>query len=292
MNIKLISWLRWVIDLSMTLREGLNFCARRLASASDSPQRDAELLLCHVLQKPRAHLYTWPEQKLDETGRQQLEAIVARRLSGEPIAYILGETEFWSLSLYVDPSTLIPRPDTESLVEVALSLLSEMPAKILDLGTGSGAIALALASERADCQIDAVDRVPAALKLARRNAARHKLGNVRLFSGDWYDALSEAYDMIVANPPYIDGDDPHLHQGDLRFEPGTALISEESGLADLRHIISNGRTYLKPDGWLLTEHGWQQRPAVESCFLQHGYRHVKTSRDYGGRDRVTYGQRP
>ncbi|WP_024872753.1 peptide chain release factor N(5)-glutamine methyltransferase [Tolumonas lignilytica] len=259
---------------------------------SDSAALDADCLLCAVLSCTRTYLRTWPEQELTPEQVLQVEQLACRREQGEPVAYILGVREFWSLPLQVSPATLIPRPDTEALVEWALTLLSEkgQGQKALDLGTGTGAIALALKSELPALNMWALEREPAALDLARRNAAR--LGfSVNFLASDWFSALKERdFQLIVSNPPYIDATDPHLSQGDVRFEPHTALVADEDGLADIRQIIDQAPDYLAPGGWLLLEHGWQQAEAVRNLLLARGFHAVITRQDLGGQDRVSGGQ--
>jgi release factor glutamine methyltransferase len=261
-------------------------------SGSDSPSLDAAVLLCHVLDKPRSYLLTWPDRELTAEQYQGFRAVLARRLNGEPVAYITGEREFWSLPLKVSSSTLIPRPDTERLVELALEKAPAEPASMLDLGTGTGAIALALASELPDFQIVGVDIRPEARELATENARRLGLHNVRFFSGSWFEPIETGtkFALIVSNPPYIDRHDPHLSQGDVRFEPVSALVAEEKGLADIRHIATLAREYLQHSGWLLFEHGYEQGKAVRELMEALGYQQVKTEQDYAGNDRVTLGQ--
>ena len=221
----------------------------------------------------------------------QLAELLARRKTGEPVAHLVGEREFWSLPLYVSAATLIPRPDTECLVEQALARLPASPARILDLGTGTGAIALALASERPDCQVTAVDVMPDAVALAQRNVDRLALPNVTVVHSSWFSALADRqFETIVSNPPYIDEADPHLGEGDVRFEPRSALVAAGQGLADLSQIITAARQHLVSDGWLLLEHGWTQGEAVRALFLQAGYQQVETCRDYGGNERLTLGK--
>ncbi len=261
-------------------------------SDSDSAALDADCLLCAVLSCTRTYLRTWPEQELTPEQVEQAEQLAVRREQGEPVAYILGVREFWSLPLQVSPATLIPRPDTEALVEWALTLLSDkgQGQKALDLGTGTGAIALALKSEMPALSMWALEREPAALDLARRNAAR--LGfQVNFLASNWFAALNERnFQLIVSNPPYIDAADPHLSQGDVRFEPHTALVAEEDGLADIRQIIEQAPDYLAPGGWLLLEHGWQQAEAVRELLLARGFHAVITRQDLGGQERVSGGQ--
>lgn len=260
-------------------------------SASESPKRDAEILLEFVTGKARTYLLAFGETQLSAEQEAQLATLLARRKTGEPVAHLVGEREFWSLPLYVSPATLIPRPDTECLVEQALSRLPAQACRILDLGTGTGAIALALASERPDCEVTAVDVMPDAVALAQRNVARLGFPNVTVLQSSWFSALdNRTFGMIVSNPPYIDEHDPHLTQGDVRFEPLTALVAANEGLADIVHIVTTSRQHLLPGGWLLVEHGWMQGDAVRDVFIAAGYRAVETCRDYGGNDRLTLGQ--
>ncbi|MFQ2860992.1 peptide chain release factor N(5)-glutamine methyltransferase [Aeromonas caviae] len=260
-------------------------------ASGESPRADADALLCHLLDCRRSYLMTWPEHELDAAQQATLAGWLARRLNGEPIAHLIGEREFWSLPLKVSPATLIPRPDTEVLVEQALARLPGGPCALLDLGTGTGAIALALKSERPDADVWAVDRMPAAAALARTNSAALGL-LIEVRDGSWFAPLSDAprFAMIVSNPPYIDGTDPHLHEGDVRFEPRSALVAEEQGLADIRLIVTQAPAHLVPGGWLLLEHGWDQGEAVRQLLLQQGYVQVETVRDYGDNERVTLGR--
>lgn len=266
-------------------------------AGGESPRADADVLLCHLLGCRRSYLMTWPERELDAAQQARLQDWLSRRLNGEPIAHLIGEREFWSLPLKVSPATLIPRPDTEVLVEQALARLPprpvapvQAPCALLDLGTGTGAIALALKSERPDADVWAVDRMPEAAALARANSAALGLP-IEVRDGSWFEPLSGAprFGMIVSNPPYIDGADPHLAEGDVRFEPRSALVADEQGLADIRLIVAGAPAHLLPGGWLLLEHGWQQGEAVRQLLLQHGYSQVETVRDYGDNERVTLG---
>ncbi|MCY9835848.1 peptide chain release factor N(5)-glutamine methyltransferase [Aeromonas media] len=257
----------------------------------ESPRADADALLCHLLDCRRSYLMTWPERELDAAQQATLQGWLDRRLAGEPIAHLIGEREFWSLPLKVSPATLIPRPDTEVLVEQALVRLPAGPCALLDLGTGTGAIALALKSERPDADVWAVDRMPDAAALARANSAALGL-LIAVRDGSWFEPLADAprFAMIVSNPPYIDGADPHLDEGDVRFEPRSALVADEQGLADIRLIIAGAPAHLCPGGWLLLEHGWEQGPTVRQLLLQQGYCQVETVRDYGDNERVTLGR--
>ncbi|TNI80437.1 protein-(glutamine-N5) methyltransferase, release factor-specific [Aeromonas veronii] len=264
----------------------------------ESPRADADVLLCHLLDCRRSYLMTWPERELDATQQTTLQGWLARRLNGEPIAHLVGEREFWSLPLKVSPATLIPRPDTEVLVEQALTRIPQGPCAVLDLGTGTGAIALALKSERPEVDVWAVDRMADAAALARENSVALGLP-IEVRDGSWFEPLGEPdrdntprFAVIVSNPPYIDGADPHLEQGDVRFEPRSALVADDAGLADIRHIVAHAPAYLLTDGWLLLEHGWDQGEAVRQLLRDGGYREVATVRDYGDNDRVTLGLCP
>lgn len=267
-------------------------------AGGESPRADADVLLCHLLDCRRSYLMTWPERELDAAQQATLQVWLARRLNGEPIAHLVGEREFWSLPLKVSPATLIPRPDTEVLVEQALAKIPQGHCAVLDLGTGTGAIALALKSERPEVDVWAVDRMADAAALARENSAALGLP-IEVRDGSWFEPLGEPdrdntprFAVIVSNPPYIDGADPHLEQGDVRFEPRSALVADDAGLADIRHIVAHAPAYLLTDGWLLLEHGWDQGEAVRQLLRDGGYREVATVRDYGDNDRVTLGLCP
>lgn len=258
---------------------------------SPTPRLDAELLLAAALGKPRSYLRTWPERELDVDQLGLFRSHLQRRRQGEPVAYILGHQGFWSLDLEVAPHTLIPRPDTELLVESALALLPATPLAALDLGTGTGAIALALASERPGWQVTGVDRVEDAVALAERNRQRLQLGNVRFLHSHWFSALAgQRFGLILSNPPYIRADDRHLDQGDVRFEPSSALVAGADGLDDIRAIIQAAPQYLLAGGWLLLEHGFDQAEAVRELLATAGFSEAHSRRDLGGHERISLGR--
>lgn len=265
-----------------------------LEGASPTARLDAEILLCGIIGRERTWLRTFPEALVDEDKAQQFQALVARRRAGEPVAYLTGKRGFWTLDLAVGPQTLIPRPDTELLVEAALALGGTAPGlQVLDLGTGSGAIALALAAERPGWQVTAVDFSPGALAMAEANAESHDLKNVRFLQSNWFEAVAgQQFGLIVSNPPYIAANDPHLSAGDLRFEPLTALVSGEDGLNDIRRIVAQAPAYLATPGWLAFEHGYDQGEACRQLLAEQGFAEVETRRDLGDQERVTLGRWP
>lgn len=275
-----------------TYQEMLQAAIARLGESSDSPRLDAEVLLAHALGKPRSHIAAWPERQATAEQAQAFEKLLARRLGGEPVAHILGEREFWSLPLAVTPHTLIPRPDTEILVEAALERIPEDAAcKVLDLGTGTGAIALAISKERPRAQVCAVDNSLEAVKVARANAQALHL-DVDIRHGHWWQPFADVrFDVIVSNPPYIPASDPHLAQGDVRFEPEGALFAGADGLDAIREIVAGTPPLLVPGGWLLLEHGYDQATPVAELLARAGYTGIGCRRDLAGRDRVSFGRR-
>jgi release factor glutamine methyltransferase len=277
--------------IAMTLREWLMIATRQLSDVSESPRLDAELLLAATLNQPRSYLHAWPERMLEPDAAHHFAAWMARRCGGEPVAYILGQREFWSLELEVSSETLIPRPETELLVELALERLpANRPVTVADLGTGSGAIALALALERPQAHIIATDQSLAALIVAQRNARRLNSTHIEFRQGDWCEPLaSEYFDLIVANPPYIAVTDSRWRAGALRFEPAMALISGQEGLDALRVIIVDAPDHLKPGGWLLLEHGYDQGEAVPALLRERGFIEVSDHADAAGLSRSSCG---
>ncbi len=262
-----------------------------LAICSDSAKLDVEILLSLVLKKARSYLLTWPEKKLSDEQLLDFIHLLSRRAQGEPIAYITGVKEFWSLSFAVSKATLIPRPDTETLVALVLELDRDNKfITCLDLGTGTGAIALALASENSTWKIDAIDFNIEAVKLAQDNANNLNLAQVHIYQSDWFSAISKnkKFDVIVSNPPYIDADDINLTQGDVRFEPKSALVANEQGLADIKHIANRAWRFLSADGKLFFEHGFEQGQAVRKILVDLGYQKVQTKQDLNGHDRITW----
>lgn len=276
----------------MKITGALKQAEQVLAPVSDSARRDAEVLLCHVLGESLSYLRTWPERELSGIQQTAFDELVRKRQRGEPVAYLTGEREFWSMPFLVTNDTLIPRPETELLVEQVLSRLpAERAQHIADLGTGSGVIALVLAKERPHWQLLATDASFAALRIAEKNARRLKLDNVRFEYGSWYAPLSgRRFDAIVSNPPYVADRDPHLSQGDVRFEPNSALVSGSDGLDDIRQIVSGAPAHLHTAGWLLLEHGFDQGEAVATLLRQQGFIDVETLHDLAGQPRVTVGR--
>ena len=255
---------------------------------------DADLLLAHALGRSRTWLLAHGDDGIAAAEAARFTALVERRAAGEPVAYLTGSRGFWTLELAVTPATLVPRPETELLVELALERIpADAEARVADLGTGSGAIALAIAKERPRARVLATDAREAALEVARGNARRNRIGNVEFRHGDWLAPLhGERFDLIASNPPYIALGDPHLDEGDLRFEPPSALSSGSDGLDAIRAIARAAPAHLRAGGWLLLEHGWEQGGAVRALLHEAGFAEVATERDLEGRDRVTLGRKP
>lgn len=277
-----------------TVASCLQWAEHKLADASEELavgcKADSQWLLCHVLGKSLTWLRTWPDQQLSPEQQEIFRSCVERRLNGEPVAYITGRQGFWTLDLSVNQHTLVPRPDTELLVELALALDDGRTLSVVDLGTGTGAIALALKSEKPHWKITATDMSAAALETAKQNADRFCLA-VEFVESSWFDQLQQnKYHLIVSNPPYIEEDDSHLNGVGIRFEPKTALTSGIDGLDDIRKIISSAPHYMHAYGWLLLEHGYNQGKSVRDLLQQRGFANVRTEKDFGDNDRVTLGQ--
>ena len=266
--------------------------ATELAPVTTTPRLDLELLLCHVLKKNRSFLFSRPEHELSKNEHDQFNGLMEQRKAGHPIAHLTGIREFWSLELIVEPSTLIPRPDTECLVEQALEKCDHTPRRVLDLGTGTGAIALALAKERPGWTVTGCDRVPEAVELARKNAHHNQLPKVSFIESHWFSAIQDqTFDLIVSNPPYIIDDDPHLSEGDVRFEPASALTSGPDGLDDIRLISAAAPDHLRDGGWLMMEHGYHQGRQVRQILEDNGFTEVSTMQDLADHDRVSMGRK-
>ena len=276
----------------MLIRQALQLARQSLAESSPTADLDAQVLLCHVLACNSAHLVAWPEKPLDETQRRHFLQLIERRRQGHPVAHLTGEREFWSMDFLVDESTLIPRPETETLIEYVLEKHSHQASlKLLDMGTGTGAIAIVLARENPGWQVHACDISLQAIKLADRNRDKHAINNLTLVESDWFSNIDESdYDLIISNPPYIDADDPHLAQGDVRFEPASALISANRGMKDIEHLCAKAKGHLKNAGWLIVEHGYDQAAQVADCFTKNGYSEITQRQDLSGHIRMTAGR--
>jgi release factor glutamine methyltransferase len=297
MNIKRICWQPLVIKTmrsnasQLTIHDAITWARAQLDQTSDSAQLDAEILLAYSLGVTRSYLLAWPQQAITSPHHTVFTAYIQRRQTGEPLAYIVGQREFWSLALQVTPDTLIPRPDSELLVEIILTALpATQPLHIADLGTGAGPIALALASSRPAWQVHATDRIAATLAVAKSNAQRLKITNVSFHLGFWYDALpKQKFAAIISNPPYVALADKALAEAVADFEPHAALFAGQDGLADIRHIIDHAGDHLQADGMLLVEHGASQGDAVTALFEAAGFKKIVTYKDLAGLERATGG---
>jgi len=275
----------------MNIAEALVY-GRSILTDSDSPEIDSQVLLGYVLTCSKSYFHTWPEKSLTGEQKAQFETLIEQRQQGRPVAHLTGQRGFWSLDLKVTADTLIPRPDTELLVSLALEAI-EPDMMVADLGTGSGAIALSIAQEMPSTRVFACDESAPALKVAKANAVNNQISNVQFWQGSWLCAITDlCLDMVVSNPPYIEADDEHLSQGDVRFEPMSALASGADGLDDIRHIVVQAKQCLKPAGWLLIEHGYHQAEQVQLLFSEAGFINISSHKDYGDNDRVVMGQQP
>ncbi|MFA6164859.1 MAG: peptide chain release factor N(5)-glutamine methyltransferase [Methylobacter sp.] len=275
-----------------SIKSILAAAADTLASGSDSAILDAEILLSLVLNKERSHLRAWPDKQLEPDQINAFWSLIQKRQQGTPIAYITGNREFWSRDFHVTPDVLIPRPDTELLIELSLKLISKESApKIIDLGTGSGIIAITLAAECPFAEVSAADFSLPALRIAQLNAGKHKISHINFYHSDWFASVPDTqFNLIISNPPYIAEDDSHLQQGDVRFEPQTALRAADQGLSDIKIITGAARSHLEHGGHLLIEHGYNQQQQVQAIFKDFHYDNVQTYTDLSGQPRVTYGQ--
>ncbi|MDO9205413.1 MAG: peptide chain release factor N(5)-glutamine methyltransferase [Methylotenera sp.] len=282
------------MNIHACLHDAQTLLSQMLETSRHEAKLEAQLLLQHVLKVNRAWLIAHENDVLQPNNHAVFEALLGCRLSGEPMAYILGCREFYGLELMVTPDTLIPRPDTETLVDAALAKIPRSDhSNVLDLGTGTGAIALAIAKHRPQASVTAVDASSTALEVAKKNAHHLKMTDVLFVLSNWFNNITnDKFDVIVSNPPYIEQNDAHLTQGDLRFEPLSALASGIDGLDDIRHIINHCLIYLKPQGWLMLEHGYNQAEQVANLMADTGLTNIETIRDLGGNDRVTIGKNP
>ena len=294
----------------MNIQQALQYAAQSFAETSSSANLDAQVLLSHILTCNSAHLIAWPEKELNEQQLEKFKHVIKQRQQGIPIAHLTGQREFWSLNFKVNDSTLIPRPETETLVEFILDTFGEKEnLAILDMGTGTGTIAISLAKEKPNWKITASDISSAALTLAKENSEALNTKNIAFIQSDWFKNIkyrgaderqdespfdgspfdTAPFDIIVSNPPYIASDDPHLAEGDVRFEPETALISGITGMNDIKHLCSQAKNYLSPSGWLIVEHGYNQKTLAAECFARNGYKNISQRNDLAGHCRMTTG---
>lgn len=276
----------------MNIQQALQYANQQLLDYSPSASLDTQVLLSHVLQCNSAHLIAWPEKALNTQQESDFRALIKHRQQGKPVAYLTGEREFWSLNFKVNDSTLIPRPETETLIEYILEKFGKQKnIKLLDMGTGTGAIAIALASEKPQWKIAACDISPQAIQLAEQNSLNHQTNNITFIQSDWFsDIQANDFNIIVSNPPYIAEDDDHLSQGDVRFEPRSALTSGITGLDDIEYLCQHAKQHLLNHGYLIIEHGYDQQQSVKDCFIRNGFSTVEQRQDLSGQPRMTAGQ--
>lgn len=279
--------------LEIKVSELLSSLTNLLSDKIDTARLDVELLICHALNWRREKLYTESDYVLSQCDQDKIQGLINRRLAGEPIAYILGSQEFWSLSFYVTPATLIPRPETEHLVEAVLELIpADQSYVIADLGTGSGAIALSIAKERPQSCVVAIDSSVDALKVAEKNKASLNIQNVEFIESDWFKSIEDkTFDVIVSNPPYIAENDSHLFEGDVRFEPQAALTSGSEGLDDIDLILSAAKSHLNENGWIFLEHGYDQAESIQGLMRKYDYHSISTRKDLSGHERITFAKK-
>ncbi|PCJ86618.1 MAG: protein-(glutamine-N5) methyltransferase, release factor-specific [Thiotrichaceae bacterium] len=276
----------------MNIQQALEQADYDLSDASPSATLDAQVLLTHVLHCNTAHLLAWPEKQLNKEQTTNFLRLVKQRQSGKPVAHLTGLREFWSLDFFVNDSTLIPRPDTETLIEFVLNKFnSDQPYKLIDMGTGTGAIAISIAKEKPDWSITASDVSFDALDLAKKNSKHHHTDNISFTQSNWFENINaNDFDIIISNPPYIAENDPHLQQGDVRFEPQSALTSGVVGMDDIIHLCQHAKNYLTSGGYLIVEHGYNQNQLVLDCFTNNGFTLIEQSRDLSGHIRMTAGK--
>lgn len=280
------------MTINNTIADLLEWAKRELCDG-ESPNTDARILLAHTLNQTTTYLMTWPDKVVEHEVKVRFEGLVAKRKLGHPVAHLIGKRDFWTLTLEVTPDTLIPRPETELLVEYALELTLPKQARVLDLGTGTGAIALSLASEKPSWQVFGVDVVEEAVLLAQRNADLNQLTQVQFSQSSWFSHLpNRQFDLIVSNPPYVESNSHYLAQGDVRFEPASALTSGTDGLDDIKHIIKESFTHLEAGGWLVIEHGFNQAEAIAQLFSKYQYTHLQQKHDLNNQPRVSAAQKP
>ena len=277
----------------MNIKQALQQASQNLAESSPSAKIDAQILLNHILQCNTAHLLAWPEKKLNEEQISSYQQLIQQRQQGLPVAYLTGLREFWSLNFSVNNSTLIPRPETETLIEFILDKFSNRKEiKLLDMGTGTGAIAITIATEKPGWNIFASELSADALNLARHNSNSHQTNNISFVQSNWFTNIKQSdFDIIVSNPPYIANDDPHLLAGDVRFEPQSALSAGAAGMDDIEHLCRHAKKHLKKNAWLIIEHGYNQKRLVSDCFAKNGFTQIEQKQDLSGHIRMTAGKR-
>ena len=277
----------------MNIQQALEQAGQNLGDASPSAKLDAQVLLTHVLHCNTAHLLAWPEKELDKEQTSTFLSLVRQRQAGKPIAHLTGFREFWSLDFFVNDSTLIPRPETETLIEFVLTKFTDNQSfKLIDMGTGTGAIAISIAKEKPDWLITASDISIDALDLAKKNGKHHQTDNITFTQSNWFENINTTdFNIIISNPPYIAENDPHLKQGDVRFEPQSALTSGEAGMDDIKHLCQHAKDHLAQSGWLIVEHGYDQKKSVSDCFIEHGFTQIEQSTDLLGHTRMTAGKK-